>query len=171
MACRVPELERSPGRVRTELKSQQLIPGVPQTQTGREVHIPGETRGPGRYLTTGGPGVGEWPRPDPKTLCEAADGVLSLRARHSDPDPNPGPARRLTVLQELPHGRRHCRGTCRPTACHGEDSISTFHVGKCRVDDVCDSPALPMTQNQGAPAWLTLGESVAAWSCSARTEG
>lgn len=56
MACRVPELERSPGRVRTELKSQQLIPGVPQTQTGREVHIPGETRGPGRYLTTGGAG-------------------------------------------------------------------------------------------------------------------
>lgn len=171
MACRVPELERSPGRVRTELKPEQLIPDVPQTPTGKEVHILGETRGPGQSLTTGGPGVGEWPRPDPETLCEVAGGVLSLRARHSDPGPTPGPARRLTVLQELPHGRRHGRGTCRPTACQGEDSIPTFHVGKCRVDDVSDSPALPMTQNQGAPAWLTLGERVDTRSCSARSEG
>lgn len=140
----------------------------PQTPTGREVRSPEETRGPGLPLTTWGPGIGEWPRPDPKTLCEAAGGV---RAPHSDPAPTPGSARRLTVLQELPHGRRHGRGTCRPTACHGEDSVSTFHVGKCRVDDVCDRPALPMTQNQGAPAWLTLGECVDARSCSARSEG
>lgn len=35
MACRVPELERSPERVRTELKPEQLIPDVPPDTDGK----------------------------------------------------------------------------------------------------------------------------------------
>lgn len=151
----VQELQRCPGRIRIECKPQQLETRCPplKTTTGRKEHIPPpnpppphththrETRGPGQSRTPGGPGGGEWPSPDRKTLCKATGRVLGLCTRQGDP--GPAVVRRLTVLQERLHGRRHCCGTRSPTACHGNCAVSTFHVGKCRVDDVLQSPRPP----------------------------
>lgn len=113
----------------------------PSPQPPPPTHTHRETRGPGQSRTPGGPGGGEWPSPDRKTLCKATGRVLGLCTRQGDP--GPAVVRRLTVLQERLHGRRHCCGTRSPTACHGNCAVSTFHVGKCRVDDVLQSPRPP----------------------------
>lgn len=74
-------------------------------------------------------------------MCKVTGRILGLCARQGDP--GRATVRRLTVLQDRLHGRRHYCGTRSPTACYGNCAVSTFHVGKCRVDDVLQSPRPP----------------------------
>lgn len=126
-------------------------PGVPRHPREERNTSPGK-RVDMTIPYAGGPGRGEWPSPDQKTLCKATGRVLRLCARQSDP--GPATVRRLTVLQELLHGRCHCCGTRSPTACHGDCAVSTFHVGKYRVDDVLRSPRPPSdAESRRRPTW------------------